>query len=566
MTKVRKCAHHPDVEAAYRCSQCRKLLCQTCVKPEEHLVFCKTCGRHAVLLESPAEPFRFREAASQVSGEIRGLSLPVLNHIVLPAAVILMVSAFLFFLLDVRSVFFSESMAIRRVALCFGVATVLIARYGKIYGGRDMTGSVRQTLYTVLLAVVTMLVMLRFSHGMWEFLADILIVTIVWWLATRVTNRLDFGEEDQPKLHSVYGVERLNRERIDSRVLKTKTGAGRTAARTAEQGLVGGLRTSKSLEGPSAAVARLAALALIAFALGEPVLLSGPPEVGKRAIFTVVVFLFAAGIVMSAGSALQVSRRARRAGGQFALGSISSRVAVSFVLLVIILSAALALPGIEYRGSGELTPQTEEWDTGRKGPDRSEQQRTGQRTGPDSQGGPGSLFQFAASLGRWLLLPLILFLGGAFIYAVAKLKPKFRVLSGLREFLRRLRERLRLSRRSPGEGEEAPDTPSWGEIAKTLSGFQSLPPRQSILKAYEALCLFFSLLGHRRPANNTPYEVLRSLPRRFEFLKDPAASLTDLYVAAAYGSSPPTALEARSAEESIKTISGLIREYEKKRT
>lgn len=565
MTKIRRCVHHTEAQAVYRCSQCRDLLCLSCVKQEEHLYFCKACGSHAVLLETPAEPLRFKEAAAQVSREFKGLSLPVLNHIVLPAAVILMVSAFLFFLLDVRSVFFSESMAIRRVAFCFGAATVLIARYGKTYGARDISSQVRQMMYTILLAVATVLVMVRFSHGLLEFLANVLIVAAVWWLATRITNCLDLGDEEEPKKQTVFGVERLHRERVDSKVLKKRRGPGQAAAWDAKTGMPGAFKQPGLLEGPSAVVARLAALALIAFALGEPVLLSGPPEVGRRAIFTVVIFLFATGIVMSGGSALAISRRARRAGGHFSLGSISTKMAVAFLLLVVILSAAMAVPGIEYQGSGELIPQTEKWDVDRKSMDRSEQQRTGRQAPPKSRVDPGSAFRFAASLGRWLLIPLILFIAGAFVYVMVKLKTHIHVLSSLRDSLRKLLAQLRSARRSKSGGGKDPDKLTRGDIQKNLSGLQNLPPRQSILKAYEGLCLFFNLLGHRRPSNNTPYEVLRSLPRRFEFLKDHSSRLTDLYIVTAYSRSPATADDAQSAEESILKISSLIENYQKKR-
>jgi hypothetical protein len=123
--------------------------------------------------------------------------------------------------------------------------------------------------------------------------------------------------------------------------------------------------------------------------------------------------------------------------------------------------------------------------------------------------------------------------------------------------------KLWFATRSRGRREESFDTPTRNDIVKKLASLQNLPPRQTILKAYEGLRLFFNLLGHHRPLNNTPYEVLVSLPRRYEFLKDYAARLTDLYVNSAYSSSPVTAQEARSAEEEIWRISSLIEDYQK---
>jgi len=91
-------------------------------------------------------------------------------------------------------------------------------------------------------------------------------------------------------------------------------------------------------------------------------------------------------------------------------------------------------------------------------------------------------------------------------------------------------------------------------------------PRETILLAYECLQGFFSLLGYKRPADNTPYEILRSLPRRFEFLKEPAVSITELYVQTAYSRKPVTSDESRNVLEHIYKVKTLFESYRKNKS
>ena len=255
------CAFHPEVEAAYRCSVCSKTLCPQCVTQELNLFFCVGCKSYATRMESRPEVLSTRETVKQVSRELQGVGLAVINHIIIPVAVILMVGSFLFFLLDVRSVYFNESLAVRRVAFFFGAATVLIARYGRMYFARG-----RQLLYTLLLAIATSLVMLQFSRGVPDLIVNVLVLGSVWWMATQITDCLDMGEEAEEEKQHIYGVERLRREAVH-RELKLHPGRQ-----------LGSEAHAKEAVDPSSAVARLAVIALLAFALGEPVILAGKPE------------------------------------------------------------------------------------------------------------------------------------------------------------------------------------------------------------------------------------------------------------------------------------------------
>jgi len=563
------CSLHRGTEALYECSECQKMLCSQCIRQDMNLFFCRHCGGSATVLETPSEPVSVKETARQISREFQVLSLPLINHIILPAAVILMVGAFLFFLLDVRSVFFSESMAIRRVAFCFAAATVLIARYNKMYSAKE-----RHWLYTFVLAFATSLVMLKFSRNPQDFIVNILVVAIVWWFATRITECLDIGEEVEREVLRIYGVERLDWERVHRKFgLSHVSGLPKREPEEAEEKKSEKARKQLNWN-PSSAVARLAVIGLAAFALGEPVLLSGPPEAGLRAIVAVVVFLLATGVVMSAGSAIGIYRRVRKPGGSPSLGVVPAKTAIAFILLIVVLSASLTVPGIAYRGSGELTPQIDQIDSSRRAkPDdkQSEQMDESKASKDKGRGGkapssPGAFFNFIASLGKLLLIPLVLLGIGGFIYALVKLFPFLKDSTlGIKGLFHNLLARLR-SMLHPQRKERDSDVPRRKDIFRALKVIEGQAPREKILLAYECLQAFFSLLGYKRPADNTPYEILRSLPRRFEFLKEPAVSLTELYVQTAYSRKPMTSDEGRNALEQIYKVKALFESYRKNKS
>jgi len=46
------CAQHPDVQAAFRCESCERLLCADCVQESHALFLCKVCGERALPLSA----------------------------------------------------------------------------------------------------------------------------------------------------------------------------------------------------------------------------------------------------------------------------------------------------------------------------------------------------------------------------------------------------------------------------------------------------------------------------------------------------------------------------------
>ena len=515
-----------------------------------------------------------------------GGAVALINHVVVPVATIAMVSALLFFLLDVRSAFLTGTEALKWVGFWFVTASVLIARYGRASANVE-----RQGCYTLALAAATLVAMTvspwaRPSGGLANPLINLVIVAAVWRFATRLTRALSLegglGKAPEPRL---YGVERLRMEawrREHPRELAAAPSAGRRPE--ASTSLAGG--------NPGAPVARLAATGIVIFALAEPLLLSAPPAVGERALGAMIAFLLAAGVVLAAGSGLGTLRRVRAAGGRASLGGLPGRVALAGLTMVALLALALAVPGIEYRGTGVLRPGSgqeaeQRAETARQGgggeasggeesageadrgrgsepeapsPETSDRGSSGDgRRGSRSSGSfsaaASSLVGQLAELGRWLRY---LVAAGVGLLALWGLWRLLKHLSSARRWLRngigRLWRQLLAAasvlfrrRRRRRQAAAADPFADWQALSR-------LEPRHAVLDAYGRLLAAFELLGHPRPERHTPYEFLASIPPNLKTYAGPARRLTDLYVKAAYSRSAADGADRKKAVAALEEI------------
>jgi hypothetical protein len=486
------------------------------------------------------------------------------RHVVVPAAIIAMVTAFLFYLLELRSVFLGGGAGFKQVGLCFSVATVLIARYGRVSGADDSRGG-----YTAALALAILLFMLTRSSAA-SLVPNVLIIAAVWRFATSVTRALSLeGELDpRPKEHRLYGLERLRFEAFRRR-------------QQLEKPLAWGSRRTPTQKpdahgNPVAAVARLAALALLGFAIGEPFLLRAAPEVAERALADVIVFLFATGLVLAAGSAAGTLRHTLRQGGRVSPGVLPTRLALAALLAVAVLAAALAIPGVHFKGQGRLRstnlpgktgPGDNQTDgrrsTNAKSNAPGDQQPQGSRRAPqqpdpDAEDG-GEAAQAAASLidalsglGKLLRIPLLLGIPILVLIALLRLHALLPSWSNLLARLRGWLSRF-LPKRKP---RTAPVTDPFAD----LGSLAALPPPEAILAAYARLLAALDQAGHPRPERSTPYEHLAALPARLKPLAAPARRVTDLYVVTAYGNGKPTSADREQAVGALMEIHGLLRE------
>jgi hypothetical protein len=484
------------------------------------------------------------------------------RHVVVPAAIIAMVTAFLFYLLEVRSVFLEGGAAFKQVGFCFSVATVLIARYGRVSGVDDSQG------YTAALAIATLLFMLTASRGV-SFVPNVLIIAAVWRFATGVTRALSLdGELDpRPKEHRLYGLERLRFEAFRRRQQLEKPLAWGTRRTPTQKPDAHG--------NPVAAVARLAALALLGFAIGEPFLLRAAPEVAERALADVIVFLFATGLVLAAGSAAGTLRHTLRQGGRVSPGVLPTRLALAALLAVAVLAAALAIPGVHFKGQGRLrstnlpgkTGPGENQSDGRRSSnaksDAPGEQPRGSRRAPqqrdldaddsgDAVQAAATLVNALSGLGKLLRIPLLLGIPILVLIALLRLRSLLPSWSNLLARLRGWLSRF-LPKTKP---RPAPVTDPFAD----LGSLTALPPHEAILAAYARLLAALDQAGHSRPERSTPYEHLAALPARLKPLATPARRVTDLYVVTAYGNGKPTPADREQAVGALVEIQGLLRE------
>jgi hypothetical protein len=486
------------------------------------------------------------------------------HHVAVPAALIAMVAAFLSYLVDVRSTFVGAGPQLKWIGFCFAVATVLIERHRRTSGDEDSQG-----VYTIALGLATISVMMiepweTRPVGMGERLANLLIIAAVWRFATQVTKGMS-PEVGRPAWTAsrLYGVERLKAEAWQ-RQRALETGAEPPQAK----------RAPEIPPNPAAAIGRLAALALLAFALGEPFLLRATPEIGVRALAAVIIFLFATGVVLAAGSSLDSHRRVENEGGWVSPHLVPARMALAGVLLAVVLAAALAVPGLRFQGTGSPTLLRDQGRRSDQAPEKgleakrgAQDPRTageGGRTsgeeagkGPRADSGSAELVRLMSVAGKWLLIPVALALIAAGLWMLVRLLPLLarrwgRPTNRLRDFLKRLLDRFRWSRRSPDAVVALADP-----FAK-LESLSLLAPREAVLAAYQRFLLLLEVQGYARPAKSTPYEVLHALPFSFRGIAEPVEALTELYVQAAYSAEPLDPGDGERAVFLLKGMRGLL--------
>ncbi len=621
------CARHTETAAGFRCIECGQLLCRQCIEIGSHLIFCGLCGERAIELdewerpqpalagpdtkadaarrldelrgETPqleeqpptAPPPRPRPISVTTEEPVERLShagpaVFIINHAVIPAATIAMVAALLFFLLDVRSVFLTGTEALKWVGFCFVTATVLIARYGRASANAE-----RQGCYTLALAGATVVAMTvspwaNPSGGYSGSVVNLLIILVVWRFATRLTHRLSFeGAHIKNPRPRLYGVERLRLEQWQNSNPETNPSDPGEAPKP-------GSKTRESGDNPVIPVARLTAAGLLAFALGEPFLLAGPPATGERALGAMIAFLLASGVVLAAGSGLGTLRRVRALGGRASLTMLPGRVAAAGGVMVMLAALALTLPGIDVRGTGALRPAspgsgTEGGDSGQaedEGGDSEQPQKTAESQGEASSNdrkpgsetsaqqarGPSraaaSLVGQMAELGKWLRYVVIVlaalfalwglwwFLnhlasaGGWLSRTMTSLLKRLRL--SLAGFLQQLNSGLARLFRRRSRSRGAPQADPFAD----WEALRSLQPREGIVAAYSRLLAAFELLDHPRRERQTPYEFLASVPGRLTRLSDPARGLTEVYVKAAYSGTSVDEADRKRALDALEEI------------
>lgn len=521
----------------------------------------------------------------------------VVVHVAIPAALIGMLGALLFFLIDVRSVYLPQGERLKWIGACFVCATVLIVRYGRMYHDRARQGAYLLFLGLASLAAVTALSDTSGAGpagALPRWLSPWLnggIFAGVFALATALTQRLSLDDDGDAVLPGpvvprvnlpVYmsGLPRLpdTEDEDEPPALpsadSTATSASPTTAATSAPAPAA-TSLPRDEPDPARGIALLSLLALPIFALGERPLLAGPPEVGPRALLAVIVYCFCAAVLLAAGSAAAELRWVRRRGGTAQAALLPVQVGVAAALAGLVLIAALATPGLRYQGTGAAQPAPQlRPDSGQRGGaqeqprsdaepdaegrDPQQAQRSSQRSsvGGETPGALASLLKLSRPL-IWLVGGVILLLAGAALWRargpIAAWLGQLRG-AGLRGLLARLWSRLRPGRRRTGRrsatGDDTDAWAGWGELAR-------LDPTDAVRAAYGRMLAVAESLGCPRPRQRTPLEFVRLLPHPLRPVEAAVATLTDLYLQAAYtpgGVGPDARAEALRALAELQAL------------
>ena len=178
-------------------------------------------------------------------------------------------------------------------------------------------------------------------------------------------------------------------------------------------------------------------------------------------------------------------------------------------------------------------------------------------------GPAGSLLRVLTGLGKVLIVPLILVFLAVGVWKLIRLWPglgawrhRLKGLKGLkdrwRSFLQKITAWFLGSREKRKDRRKGPD-PLTG-----LEELDGLPPRESVLAAYQRFLILLDRLGSPRPGKDTPYDLLNHLPQNLRLLEDPARTLTELYVRAAYSAEPVEHGARERAITALKGIRGLL--------
>ncbi|MCP4220716.1 MAG: DUF4129 domain-containing protein [bacterium] len=557
------CDFHPDTEARYQCGECLKQLCPQCADQQAHLFFCSHCGKQARLIPQKVEAPLMDDNLTYKG--LKELASVLTNHVLMPIAILVMVSAFLFFLLDIRSVFLGDSASLKRVGFFFAAATVLIVRYRRVHGIRG-----RQMLYTFILGIATIRAMMIYSAGGMHVLVDMLVILVIWRFATSLTSRINlpYGEPEKEE-HRLYGLERIHHEEVERK--HNLTPGGITGKEKAKKNRKRPSKKSADAHGnPAGSVSRLVMLALVSFAVGEPFLLSAAPEIGERALVSVMVFILSSAVVLAGSSVVGTYKYTLRQGGKASSGMLPIRIAIAFLVALIVASAALTLPGIKFRGSGIKKETAHKAKGNIKGDEdnKSDMEKEGvkgKKAKSDSQKEPGedgsapkSFLGMLSRLGKFLLIPFLVLAAFVFLYFLVKLRPNLKLKAGLGERLQRLLDRLKSLFRFKGRGGKS--RLKKVDPVKMMAGLEQMGSRDAVLRAYACFLAFLEQAGYKRLERLTPHEFLSSLPMRFHYLAGPAGEITELYIDAAFRPDEPGNENGEKAVAALGKLRQLIEE------
>jgi hypothetical protein len=324
----------------------------------------------------------------------------------------------------------------------------------------------------------------------------------------------------------------------------------------------------RSTRGAVAPVMTLGIVAMVVFAGGEPLMLNAEADIAIQAIVAIIGYLVSTGAVLAAAATVSQARRAHRTGGEVALGVMRERLGTATAVALVLVAIGLALPGVQYTGSGRLGGAPDEML--RQRPLQYGVDPTAGALGEAIAGGLpwGWLSGFESlttssgqAAAAYAVVRFMQFFGvvvamiiiiGLIAFAVRQRTDVLdRFLPALQRYLDWLRARL------------AGAVPQWARrgaqrrrrtLRDPFAGLDELavrPAREAVMEAYLRTTVLLARLGYPRPVAATPHDLLGALPEHLAHLRGPLREITGLYVRAAYSNE---SLQVADREGAVATL------------
>lgn len=273
----------------------------------------------------------------------------------------------------------------------------------------------------------------------------------------------------------------------------------------------------------------------LAFALGDAGAARGTDDDALAAWQQLIAFAASGAMVAILASGLGALKAVRGRGGRADATVLAWRSVVGLGLLLPVLVAGLALPGLRFTGTSAAAPVAQERHVARPSGDPDAAQGSGDSQGEAGEDGPRSLP--GGGLGAVLGFARVL----APLVALVLL-----VLTGLALLRRPPR---------PEPAVQAPAPPRGPPPLPDDDG----TPEATVRIAYARLLRACADRGYAAAGPQTPREFARSLPLELRGAAEPLAELTRAYEAVEYGRGPADAAAARSALQRALNALGPLR-------
>ncbi|MCL4691547.1 MAG: DUF4129 domain-containing protein [Candidatus Hydrogenedentes bacterium] len=473
-----------------------------------------------------------------------------------PLMILIMVTAVVFFLLDVRFVYTEvHDRNIRFVAFCFVLGVValnrLIARDGKDESIMYIVGlALAIGLYT--LATTTAYevgsVAARFMGQPGVALGfNMTVVIFVWWLVNRLTHECCVDENRTAgDIGILTGTARRFKEAVERKPAPSLSDATLDAIDPTEWKKPEKKRSKPILDPterlskrhPGISIFYFSIPVMIAFALGQRVIQhGGPPMLLAGHVYIACYTIAALSLLMlSSLSGLREYFRARRVKLPGRLGTFW--IGLGSVMVLMVLFAAAVIPGPSLPPIAHVAEH--EYDPWNRGSTFQLQSVVSPAVDVIQQNHVVDFIGYGVLLcfGLFFLYGLLR-AAGAIAVRIGRNRdryPRFvvRFFNALDAFLERItrmpelpklrRKRIRVDR----------SIATCARIENPMAQGPALNTEQRIERCYDALCALAYDLGVPRRIDQTPNEFIEAFPVELNSLREEAYELTDLYVRSAY--------------------------------